>query len=68
MTVAALFVQKGGAYYGLEAVDPWDQDRDARLGWYEYVAAADLPTVVVLERSGITLGTHPHSFGSLDKR
>src|SRR4028118_427548 len=26
-----------------------EQDRDARLGWYEYVAAADLPTVVVLE-------------------
>ncbi len=26
-----------------------EQDRDARLGWYEYVADADLPTVVVLE-------------------
>lgn len=29
--VAALFVQKGGAYFGLEDVDPWDKERDARL-------------------------------------
>jgi hypothetical protein len=29
--IAALFVQKGGAYYGLEGVDPWDAERDARL-------------------------------------
>jgi regulator of RNase E activity RraA len=26
-----------------------EQDRAARLGWYEYVAKADLPTVVVIE-------------------
>lgn len=29
--IAALFVQKGGVYYGLEDVDPWDEERDARL-------------------------------------
>lgn len=29
--VAALYVTKGGAYYGLEGVDPWDEERDARL-------------------------------------
>ena len=29
--VAALYVQTGGAYYGLEGVDPWDERRDARL-------------------------------------
>jgi len=29
--VAALFVQKNGCYYGLEDVDPWDIERDARL-------------------------------------
>lgn len=28
--IAALYVQKDGAYYGLEGVDPWDEDRDAR--------------------------------------
>lgn len=29
--IAALYVHKGGAYYGLDGVDPWDKDRDARL-------------------------------------
>lgn len=28
--VAALYVQTDGAYYGLEGVDPWDEERDAR--------------------------------------
>lgn len=30
-TVAALFVETGGCYFGLDAVDPWDETRDARL-------------------------------------
>jgi len=30
LTVAALYVQKDGAYYGLPDVDPWDEERDAR--------------------------------------
>lgn len=29
--VAALYVQSGGAYFGLPGVDPWDEARDARL-------------------------------------
>jgi hypothetical protein len=29
-TVAALFVQTNGAYFGLEGVEPWDIRRDAR--------------------------------------
>ncbi len=38
--VAALFVQKGGVYYGVEGCDPWDEERDARkyLGPYPVVA------------------------------
>ena len=28
--IAALFVQSGGTYYGLDGVDPWDEARDAR--------------------------------------
>src|SRR5579872_4327981 len=28
--VAALFVAKNGCYFGLDNVDPWDQQRDAR--------------------------------------
>src|SRR4051794_38687292 len=31
MTVAALFVDPAGVYYGLPDVDPWDEKRDARL-------------------------------------
>lgn len=29
--VAALYVETGGIYYGLPGVDPWDEERDARL-------------------------------------
>lgn len=29
--IAALFVQTGGVYYGMPDVDPWDEQRDARL-------------------------------------
>jgi len=38
--IAALFVERDGAYYGLEGVDPWDRERDARLyaGPYPVVA------------------------------
>jgi hypothetical protein len=30
MKVAALYVERDGAYYGLPNVDPWDAERDAR--------------------------------------
>lgn len=30
VTIAALYVQRGGSYYGLPDVDPWDEERDAR--------------------------------------
>ena len=29
--IAALYVESGGAYFGLQGVDPWDEVRDARL-------------------------------------
>lgn len=29
-TIAALYVEKGGTYFGLAGVDPWDEARDAR--------------------------------------
>lgn len=29
--IAALYVETGGAYFGLDDVDPWDKKRDARL-------------------------------------
>lgn len=38
--IAALFVEEGGCYFGLDGVDPWPQSRDARLydGPYSVVA------------------------------
>lgn len=30
-TVAALYVETGGVYFNLPGVDPWDEQRDARL-------------------------------------
>ena len=30
ITVAALYVQRGGVYWDLDGVDPWDESRDAR--------------------------------------
>lgn len=38
--IAALFVQTGGAYYGMDDVNPWDESRDARFydGPYPVVA------------------------------
>jgi hypothetical protein len=29
--VAALYVERGGPYFGMPDVDPWDRERDARL-------------------------------------
>lgn len=29
--IAALYVERGGAYWNLPGVDPWDEERDARL-------------------------------------
>ena len=29
-TIAALYVQKNGCYFGLPDVDPWDEERDAQ--------------------------------------
>jgi hypothetical protein len=29
--IAALFVERGGAYFNMPNVDPWDKERDARL-------------------------------------
>lgn len=40
VVIAALYVEKGGCYYDLPNVDPWDQERDARKysGPYPVVA------------------------------
>lgn len=41
--IAALFVAAGGAYFGLEGVDPWDISRDARAYAGPHVVVAHPP-------------------------
>lgn len=41
--IAALYVQKNGCYYGLPTVDPWDEERDARLYHGPYPVVAHPP-------------------------
>ena len=43
--IAALYVHRGGAYYGLDDVDPWDEARDARLYWGPHAVVAHPPCV-----------------------
>lgn len=42
-TVAALFVERGGVYWGLPGVDAWDEERDARTYPGPYPAVAHPP-------------------------
>lgn len=41
--IAALFVEKNGAYYGLDDVDPWPEERDARKYPGPYAVVAHPP-------------------------
>jgi hypothetical protein len=41
--IAALYVEAGGCYYGLDGVDPWDEARDARLYAGPYAVVAHPP-------------------------
>ena len=55
--IAALYVAKGGCYYGLPDVDPWDEERDARLYAGPWPAVAHPPCAsvgAVLDLSGPT--------------
>ena len=42
-TVAALFVATGGAYFGVDGVDPWDESRDARKYYGPHPVVAHPP-------------------------
>jgi hypothetical protein len=57
--IAALFVTKGGAYYGIEGVDPWDEERDARLYDGPYPVVAHPPCARWSRLAGFT----EHRFG-----
>ena len=41
--IAALYVMRDGCYYGMPDVDPWDEERDARLYAGPYAVVAHPP-------------------------
>jgi hypothetical protein len=59
--IAALFVETGGCYFGLEGVDPWDKTRDARKYAGPYPVVAHPPC----ERWGRYWGGSPATFPRL---
>jgi hypothetical protein len=52
--IAALFVETNGAYYGLDGVDPWDVDRDARKYTGPYPVVAHPPCARWSRLAGFT--------------
>lgn len=63
LKIAAIFVAKGGCYFGLPDVDPWDQARDARLYNGPYPVVAHPPC----ERWGRYWGGAPTTWPRLKK-
>ena len=58
-TVAALYVERDGAYWDLPGVDPWDQARDARLYAGPHPVVAHPPCARWCRMAG-----HAHSRGA----
>ncbi len=61
--IAALYVQRGGVYFGLPQVDPWDKERDARC----YVGPWRVVAHPPCERWGRYWGGHPRQTPRLKK-
>lgn len=59
MTVAALYVEKGGVYWDLPDVDPWDIDRDARAYTGPHPVVAHPPCA----RWSMLAGLVEHQYG-----
>ncbi|MFY9642942.1 MAG: hypothetical protein WAK07_18895 [Rhodomicrobium sp.] len=51
--IAALFVQKGGSYWDLDGVDPWDEVRDARKYGGPHVVVAHPPCARWCQLAGL---------------
>lgn len=62
-TVAALFVEKGGVYYGLPDVEPWDIERDARLYAGPHPVVAHPPCQLWTNMAGVNFRRYggPHN-------
>ena len=61
--VSALFVQTDGHYYGLDGVDPWDINRDARLYAGPYPVVAHPPCTRWCQLAYIVQKRYGHKVG-----
>jgi len=62
-TVAALFVETGGCYFGLDGVDPWDQARDARFYRGPYPIVAHPPCQRWCQMAPVNQARYGHKIG-----
>lgn len=60
ITVAALYVAKGGCYFGLPDVDPWDEERDARLYAGPHPVVAHPPCARWCHLAGLVEARYPY--------
>lgn len=58
--IAALYVETGGAYFGLPDVDPWDEARDARLYPGPWSVVAHPPCARWCVLADFVESRHPH--------
>ena len=58
--IAALYVAAGGIYYDLEGVEPWGEDRDARLYDGPWPVVAHPPCARWCRLAGLVEARYPH--------
>jgi hypothetical protein len=62
--IAALYVATGGAYFGLDGVDPWDETRDARLYAGPHPVVAHPPCSTWCQLAPVNQARYGHAIGS----
>lgn len=61
--IAALYVHTNGIYYGLDDVDPWDEQRDARLYPGPHAVVAHPPCTRFCRLAGLVEARYGHKRG-----
>lgn len=61
--ISALFVEKNGSYFGLENVDPWDIDRDARTYAGPHAVVAHPPCDRWCQMAPVNQARYGHKIG-----
>ena len=62
--IAALYVASDGPYIGLDGVDPWDAQRDARLYAGPYPVVAHPPCSTWCQLAAVNRARYGHAIGS----